>query len=111
MPRVLSTSRCIVLPANEEEYLATVAQLAAECRARGQRFWVFRHATDRQRFIEFTEAATPFAHRVAASRTAEELRLEQKLRQLAHYAADAWDLYEEVPLTTTSSRPHDETDD
>lgn len=104
MSRVLTASRCTVEPANEAEYLATIARLAEQCRTRGQRLWVFRHVADRRRFIEFTEAPTPLAHRTMASRTAEELRLEHELRRVAEYAPEAWDLYEEVPLTTTSER-------
>lgn len=97
MARVLTISRVQVQPGCEEAYLQTVHALAALCQNRGQRLWVFRSTRDPACFIECSESPTRASHRSRASRTDYELKLERKLRELAIYAPDAWDLWEEVP--------------
>ncbi len=97
MARVLTVSRVTVRPGCEDAYLQTVHALAALCRSRGQRLWVFRSTSDPAGFLEFSESPTHASHRSRASRTDYELKLERKLRELATYAPDAWDLWEEVP--------------
>ncbi len=97
MGRVLTISRVQVRPGCEEAYLQTVHALAALCHSRGQRLWVFRSLRDPAAFVECSESPTHASHRSRASRTDYELKLERKLRELATYAPDAWDLWEEVP--------------
>ena len=38
------------------------------------------------------------SHRTRASRVGEESKLEARLKSLAAYAPDAWEMWEEVPL-------------
>lgn len=111
MARVLTAARCTVLPENRAEYLKAVLGLARIGAGRGQRIWVFRHTDDSTRFIEFTEAPAPLAHRVLSSKTAAERGLERKLARLAVYDDDAWELYEEQPLAGSTARDHGETND
>ncbi len=103
MARVLSASRCTVEPENHETYIEIVSALAERVEARGQRLWLFQHTRDSRRFIEFTEAPAELAHRAMASRTAEELRLEKQLQDIADYASDAMELYEEVALSSQAT--------
>ena len=98
MPKVLTASRVRVSAANETEYLATLRELIQFAEARGQRIWLFRHASDPQLFIEFSESRSEMSHRAQASRLPEEIKLEKKLQSLVTYAPDAWDLWNEVPL-------------
>jgi hypothetical protein len=42
------------------------------------------------------------SHRAQASRLPEEIQLEKRLQSLATYAPDAWELWSEVPVATTS---------
>ena len=46
------------------------------------------------------------AHRARASRTDLEVKLERRLREIANYAADAWELWQEVPAP--QPRPSEE---
>ena len=96
MARTLSVSRVTVMPENEAEYLTTVRKLAVQLERRSQRLWIFRSTETPHTFIEFSESPTLHSHRVRASRTGEELRLEMRLQSIARYAQDAWDLWEEV---------------
>jgi hypothetical protein len=98
MARVLTASRVRVAAHNETEYLNTLRELCQFAEARGQRIWVFRHATDPRLFLEFSESATEMSHRAQASRLPEELKLERRLQSLATYAPDAWDMWSEVNL-------------
>jgi hypothetical protein len=96
MGRVLTVSRVTVSPEQEKEYLATVQALAALGSSRNQRIWVFRNSSKPHTYIEFSESPSRASHRARASRTADELKLEEKLRSLATYSSDAWELWEEV---------------
>ena len=58
MGRVLSMTERRVDGAAREEYLATLASRRATAAAAPAHFWVFEHASDRGRFVEFTEAAS-----------------------------------------------------
>jgi hypothetical protein len=98
MGRTLSVSRATVTPDNEAEYLTTVRKLAVQLERRGQRLWIFRSSETPHTFIEFSESPSLLSHRVRASRTGEELKLEMQLQSIARYAPDAWDLWEEVGL-------------
>jgi len=100
MPKTLSVSRVTVSGGNEAAYLATVRQLAAVLERRGQRLWVFRNPDHPGAFLEFSESPSLMSHRARASRTGDELALEAKLQSLATYAPDAWELWEEVPLSS-----------
>jgi hypothetical protein len=96
MGRVLTVSRVTVRPEQEREYLATVQALATLGASRSQRIWVFRNSSKPNTYIEFSESPSRASHRARASRTADELRLEDKLRSLATYSSDAWEMWEEV---------------
>lgn len=97
MPRVLTAARVTVRPEHTEEYLQLVHQLADLGEDRGQHLWVFRNMGNAGSFLEFSESRTELSHRSRASRTDLEQRLEKRLREIATYAAGAWDLWEEVP--------------
>lgn len=103
MARTLSISRVRVAPEREGEYLATLASLAALLVPRGQHLWIFRSTGDPQLFLEFSESPTPMSHRHLASRTPEELRLEQRLHRVAQYQGNEEPLWQEVPLTAGHS--------
>ena len=96
MPRALSVARAQVSTANEPEYLTLLAELATRLRSRGQSLWLFRHTEHSDTFLEFSESAAREQSR--AQRDERERALEARLRVLASYAADANDLWEEVPL-------------
>jgi len=66
MGRVLSMAERRVDGAAREEYLATLASRRAAAATAQAHFWVFEHASDRGRFVEFTEAASDDA--IALSR-------------------------------------------
>ena len=102
MPKVLTAARVRVPSQNETEYVNTLRELCRFADARGQRIWVFRNAKDPQLFIEFSESPTEMSHRAQASRLPEEIKLEKRLQALATYAPDAWELWSEVPVATTS---------
>ena len=98
MARMLSVARLSVQPARQSEYLTAIRDLASMAARRGQRIWVFRSQSDPNTFLEFSESPTQMSHRNVASRTPEELRLEQRLQKVAGYERDAAELWEEVPL-------------
>jgi len=102
MPKVLTAARVRVAATNETEYVNTLRELSQFAEARGQRIWLFRNAKDPRLFIEFSESPTEMSHRAQASRLPEEIKLEKRLQTLATYAPDAWELWSEVPVTTTS---------
>lgn len=96
MGRVLTVSRVTVATEHEGEYVRTVHELAGLAEERGQHLWLFRGGAPGQ-YLEFSESRTALAHRARASRTDLELRLERRLKEIARYAPDAWELWEEVP--------------
>jgi hypothetical protein len=96
MTRKLTVSRVTVNPRSEPEYLATLGQLAARRQSRGQSFWLFRHPTESDTFLEFSEGGSPPAEGSAGDEA--EALLEARLRVLAAYAPDAEVLWQEVPL-------------
>jgi len=98
MAKALSVARLSVHPARQQEYLAAIRELAALAARRGQHIWVFRSQGDPNNFLEFSESPTTMSHRNVASRTPEELRLEQRLHKVAGYQRDAAELWEEVSL-------------
>ena len=101
--RTLSVARVKVTPDKEPEYLAAIRELAALAARRNQHIWVFRSRQDPQTFLEFSESPTTMSHRNVASRTPEELRLEQRLGKAAVYDRTGADLWEEVPLAVATS--------
>jgi len=118
MARTLTVSRVTVTPEHEAEYLSTVRRLAMHLERRGQRLWIFRSTDKPHTFVEFSESPTLLSHRIRASRTGEELKLEMRLQSIARYATDAWDLWEEVtfeeaPRKSDGWKPnlHDEDDE
>ena len=98
MARTLSVSRTTVKRADEPAYLALLRDLAGRLRGRGESLWLFRHLTLPDTFLEFSESPTRERHRSRAKRDPYEAALELQLRTLASYAADAWVLWEAVPL-------------
>ncbi len=103
MSRTLSVARLAVHPARQPEYLAAIRELAVLAARRGQHVWVFRSQSDPDTFLEFSESPTPMSHRNVASRTPEELRVEQRLHKVAGYQRDSAELWEEVPLNSEIS--------
>jgi len=94
--RTLTVSRVRARQGAEPEYLAAVAALAALAESRGWHLWVFRAPGDPDLFLECSESRSAETHRVRAGRPADEQRLEERLRAVATYQPDAWDLWEEV---------------
>lgn len=102
MARTLSVARVRVGSDRQAEYLSALRELAALAAQRGQHIWVFKSHRTPDTFLEFSESPTAMSHRNMASRTPEELRLEQRLQRAAMYDNEAGDLWEEVPLDILS---------
>jgi hypothetical protein len=98
MAHMLSIARVRVTPEHEAEYVRTVHALAELGKGRGQHLWLFHSAEEPGLYLEFSESRTELSHRVRASRTDPETKLEQRLHQIAHYEPGSWDLWEEVPV-------------
>lgn len=96
MARTLTVSRVRVRPGAEPEYLAAVTALAALAEHRGWHLWVFRAPGDARLFLECSESRSAETHRVRAERPDDERRLEERIREVATYQPEAWDLWEEV---------------
>lgn len=58
MARVLAIQERVVALAEREAYFASLAKRQARAAAVPAHFWVFEHATESGRFVEFTEAAS-----------------------------------------------------
>ena len=58
MARVLAMQERVVTHAERAAYLAAIANRRARAAAVLAHFWVFEHATESGRFVEFTEAAS-----------------------------------------------------
>ena len=99
MPRSLTAARVRVPAERRAEWLAAVEELAGILKGRGQHLWVFRAESDPELWLEFSESGDRPEHRSVAVATDEVARLEQRLRELAIYDADASVLWTEVPLT------------
>ena len=98
MARALAVSRVTVPPAAEPEYLKVVGELARLSEGRGRHLWVFRAPGRSGAFLECSESRTVASHRAVIEPREDERRLEIRLRALAAYAPDAWELWEEVAL-------------
>lgn len=98
MPRALTVSRVTVAAPSEADYLRTLTQLARLSGPRGRRLWLFRSAARPGTFLECSESSDPEGHRTAAMRPEDEQQLERRLRDIASYPADAFELWEEVAL-------------
>lgn len=98
MARALAVSRVTVPAAVEPEYLRVVSELARLSEARGRRLWLFRAPGRRGVFLECSESGSAETHRATAELGDDERRLETRLRELATYAPEAWELWEEVAL-------------
>jgi hypothetical protein len=94
--RTLTVSRVRVRPGSEQEYLAAVGELARLAEGRGWHLWVFRRVAEPGAFMEFSESRSRETHRAVAERPADERALEARIRAVAEYAPDAWELWEEV---------------
>lgn len=98
MPAVLSVSRAAVEPGNEAAYLVALRELARGLRERGQRLWVFRHPLRPGSYLECSEGRDPVSHRAGTAPDPALEPLERRLRSLAVYSPEAWDLWTEVSL-------------
>ena len=58
MPRALHMHERLVADAARADYLTTVEARRAHAVSVRAHFWVFEHATEPGRFVEFTEAAS-----------------------------------------------------
>jgi hypothetical protein len=56
MARTLNIVECRVSDDERADYLAALPARTARAAAVSAHFWVFEHASDRGRFVEFTEA-------------------------------------------------------
>jgi len=65
MARVLAMQERVVAPAERGAYLADLDRRRAHAASAPAHFWVFEHAIDSGRFVEFTEAASE--HAIAAA--------------------------------------------
>ena len=98
MARTLSVSRVTVPAAAQAEYLETLRQLAGLAEPRGRHLWLFRLPGRQDAFLECSESRSRDLHRGIDPQGDDERRLEERLRQLASYPPDAWELWEEVAL-------------
>lgn len=57
MPRTLSMQERRVSDAERADYLAALSARSQSASAAQAHFWVFEHASERGRFVEFIEAA------------------------------------------------------
>jgi hypothetical protein len=93
---MLTIARASVSPGRETEYLALARELARLVVGGGRHFWLYRSATDPLEFVEFREGSRDSGWPVR--RSAEELRLEGRLRELALYDEAADEMWNDVPL-------------
>ena len=98
MPRALAVSRVTVLPPAQAEYLELIGRLARLSESRGRHLWLFRMPGRPDAFLECSESQSRELHRAVGEKSEDEMRLEGRLRELASYQADAWELWEEVAL-------------
>jgi hypothetical protein len=96
MTRILTVARVTVLPEHEIEYISTIHALAELGAPRGQHIWLFKSGQTAHTYLEFSESRTEMSHRMRASRTDLELRLERRLHVIAQYSSGSGELWEEV---------------
>lgn len=101
MGRTLTAARAMVAPDRTGAYQELLVRRAAAARRRGANFWVFRSASVRDAFLEFTEAADGSA----GARSAEEITIESELRRIAEYGPDAEEVWEEFQLARPDGPP------
>ncbi len=94
MARVLTAARAAVRPGCEAEYLLLLAERRRAAEACGRNFWTFRHRADAAEYLVFTEWDDASDRAVSP----EEVALDGRLRQLARYAPDADQLWDEITL-------------
>ncbi|HEU4828607.1 MAG TPA: hypothetical protein VFT04_05380 [Gemmatimonadales bacterium] len=97
MARTLTAARAMVRSEDERRYLALLAERAAAAQRRGARFWTFRNRSTPGAFLEFTESAGG----EAGARTADEIEIERRMREIALYGPDAEEVWEELALPAT----------
>jgi hypothetical protein len=98
MPRTLTVARITVPPTAQAEYLTLVGQLARLSEGHGRHLWLFRLPGHSDAFLECSESRSRESHRAVGDKTEDEMRLEGRLRELASYPPEAWELWEEVAL-------------
>ncbi len=98
MPRVLVAARVTVPRAREADYLATLAQLAARLKVRGEHLWLFRDPGAPGEFLEFRESSGAAPGRTRRAPDTEESALGRRLETIAAYAPESRRRWEEVSL-------------
>ncbi len=68
MARLLAMVECRIEESMRRSYLAGLDARKADATASGAHFWVFEHAGEPGRFLEFTEAGSEAAVRAATAR-------------------------------------------
>lgn len=115
MTRILTVARVTVMPEHEMEYIRLVQTLAELGVGRGQNLWLFKSADEAHVYLECSESRTEMSHRMRASRTGYEAKLEQRLQVIARYEPQASELWEEVlgpePRTSSSWDQDSDTED
>lgn len=94
MARTLTAARAMVRPQDEPQYLALLTERATAAQRRGARFWVFRNRSTPGAYLEFTESPGSGA----GARSAEEIEIERRMRDIALYGPDAEEVWEEYTL-------------
>lgn len=71
MARVLAMRECVVASADREAYFTSLVNRRTRAASVPAHFWVFEHASESGRFVEFTEAASDEA--IAAAHEADQM--------------------------------------
>jgi hypothetical protein len=100
MTRHLTVTRATVAPAHEAAYLGTLDELARHAEADGRHCWVFRDPERPGAYLEFREWGAS-----APAPSAEEARLEARLRKWAEAGPGAGTIWEEVPRAARPTGP------
>ena len=98
MPRTLSARWVRLSEGLEQEYLETVRQVKAGVERGGGHFWLFRHPTLADVYLEFREHDGPPTAADRETADPELVRAERRLLEIAEYTPDAEVLWEEIPL-------------
>lgn len=69
MERLLAMAECRIEESMRQAYLAGLDARKSDASASGAHFWVFEHAGEPGRFLEFTEAGSEAALRAASGNT------------------------------------------
>ncbi len=98
MPRCLSARWVRLAHGLEQEYLDTLLRVKAAVERRGGHFWLFRHPTLADVYLEFREGVGPADSAELPPFDQELDGAERRLHEIAEYTPDAEVLWEEIPL-------------